>query len=131
MGDLCNMNDCDRFMRSIAGKAHLDEIVAMLKGRTITEVSFSNEIYCVATTLCLDDNSEFIVLRSARSSPKPSRKSTTKTTRNGALKGRRHERHFRYEGHRHVLPLQKRASIPEEDGSYAQRKNHHRHDLLE
>ncbi len=63
MGDLCDTNDCDRFMRSIAGKAHLDEIVAMLKGRTITEVTFSNETRCVMTTLLLDDSSEFVVFQ--------------------------------------------------------------------
>ncbi len=63
MGDLCNMNDCERFLRSKDGKAHLDEIVAMLKGRTITEVTFSNEVHCVATTLCLDDNSEFVIFQ--------------------------------------------------------------------
>jgi hypothetical protein len=63
MGDLCNMNDCERFLRSKDGKAHLDEIVAMLKGRTITEVTFSNEVHCVATTLCLDDNSEFAIFQ--------------------------------------------------------------------
>ena len=37
MGDICDISDCDRFMRSKTGKAHLDEIVAMLKGRTIVE----------------------------------------------------------------------------------------------
>lgn len=63
MGDLCDVNDCDRFMRSSQGKAHLDEIVAMLKGRTITDVTFSNEVHHVMTTLCLDDNSEFIVFQ--------------------------------------------------------------------
>ena len=38
MGDLCNMNDIDRFLRCRKGKAHLKKIVAMLKGRTITVV---------------------------------------------------------------------------------------------
>ena len=61
MGDLCDMNDCDRFMRSTAGKAYLDEIVAMLKGRTITDVTFSNEVHCVVTTLCLDDDTTFVI----------------------------------------------------------------------
>jgi len=57
------MNDIDRFVRSEAGKAHLDEIVAMLKGRTITEVDFSNEVHCVATTLHLDDGETFVVFQ--------------------------------------------------------------------
>ena len=63
MGDICDMNDCARFVRSRKGKAHLRKIVAMLKGRTITNVMFSNEVHCIATTLCLDDNSEFVVFQ--------------------------------------------------------------------
>ena len=63
MGDICDMSDCERFMRSVQGRAHLDEIVAMLKGRTIVEVDFSNEIHCIATTLHLDDDSEFVVFQ--------------------------------------------------------------------
>jgi hypothetical protein len=63
MGDLSDMNDCDRVMRSKQGKAHLDEIVVMLKGRTITDVTFSNEVNYIATTLVLDDNSEFLVFQ--------------------------------------------------------------------
>lgn len=61
MGDFCDMNDCERFVRSLKGKAHLDEIVTMLKGRVITDVTFSNEIYCVSTTLHLDDGETFVV----------------------------------------------------------------------
>ena len=63
MGDICDMKDCERFLRSETGKAHLDEIVAMLKGRTITDVTFSNEVHCVATTLCLDDNTTFVLFQ--------------------------------------------------------------------
>ena len=33
MGDLCDMNDVDRFMRSANGKKHLDIVVEMLKGK--------------------------------------------------------------------------------------------------
>jgi len=61
MGDICNMNDIERFMRSPEGQAHLDEIIAMLKGRTITNVSFSNEVQCIETTLHLDDGETFVV----------------------------------------------------------------------
>ena len=63
MGDISNMNDIDRFVRSEAGRAHLDEIVAMLKGRTITEVDFSNEVHCVATALHLDDGESFVIFQ--------------------------------------------------------------------
>ena len=63
MGDICDMNDIERFLRSESGKAHLDEIVAMLKGRTITDVMFFNEVHCVATTLCLDDNTTFVLFQ--------------------------------------------------------------------
>ena len=59
MGDACNMNDCERFLRSNMGKAYLEEITAMLKGRTIVEVSYSNEVHCIATTLLLDDGTTF------------------------------------------------------------------------
>ena len=55
MGDICDMNDLERFMRSPEGQAHLDEIRQMLKGRSITEVSFSNEVHVIATTLHLAD----------------------------------------------------------------------------
>ena len=59
MGDACDMADVERFMRSKAGTAHLDEIVAMLKGHTIIDVSFANEVHCIATTLHLDDGTTF------------------------------------------------------------------------
>ena len=61
MGDICDMNDIERFFRSAEGNAHLDEIRQMLLGRTITEVSFSNEVHFVATTLHLDDGETFVV----------------------------------------------------------------------
>jgi len=63
MGDISNMNDIDRFLRSRKGKAHLKKIVAMLKGRTITDVDFSNEVHCVSTTLHLDDGESFVIFQ--------------------------------------------------------------------
>ena len=54
MGDLCSQNDLDRLLRSPEGKAHLEEIRAVLKGRTITDVSFCNEAHVISTTLHLD-----------------------------------------------------------------------------
>ncbi len=59
MGDLCDVNDCDRFLRSATGKTYLNEITAMLKGRTVVDVSFTNEVHCIATRLHLDDNTDF------------------------------------------------------------------------
>ena len=61
MGDICNMNDIDRVLRSPEGQAHLEEIRAMLRGRTITEVSFSNEVHCIETILHLDDGETFAI----------------------------------------------------------------------
>lgn len=63
MGDISDMADVERFLRSEKGKAHLDEIVAMLTGRLIVEVSFSNEVHRVATVLHLDDGSEFVAFQ--------------------------------------------------------------------
>ena len=63
MGDLSDMNDLHRFMRSKEGKEELKKICAALKGRTITGVDFSNEIHGVATTLSLDDGESFVVFQ--------------------------------------------------------------------
>ena len=38
MGDISDMNDLERFLRSAEGKVHLDEIRQMLLGRTINEL---------------------------------------------------------------------------------------------
>jgi len=61
MGDFCNMNDIHRFLRSKEGKAELKKIRDMLKGRMITDVTFSNEVTYIATTLLLDDGESFFV----------------------------------------------------------------------
>ena len=63
MGDISNMNDIERFARSPEGKAHLDEIRQMLLGRTVVNVTFSNEVHYLATTLHLDDASTFVVFQ--------------------------------------------------------------------
>jgi len=62
MGDICDMNDVDRFMRSAEGKAHLDSLQNQLVGRRITDVTFSNEVFGIMTTLHLDDGKTFLVL---------------------------------------------------------------------
>lgn len=59
MGDLSNMADVERFLRCDAGKQHLQEIVEMLKGHTIVDVTFENDVHCVSTTLHLDDGETF------------------------------------------------------------------------
>jgi undecaprenyl pyrophosphate synthase len=55
------MNDLERFMRSAEGAAHLEEIRRMLEDRTITKVTFSNEVHFIATTLHLDDGETFFI----------------------------------------------------------------------
>lgn len=63
MGDICNMSDLERFMRSPEGKEHLEEIQQMLVGKKVTEVTFSNEVQFIATTLHLDDGTTFVVFQ--------------------------------------------------------------------
>jgi len=64
VGDLCDMNDVDRFMRSKQGKAHLGEITRALKGKVIADVTFSNEVWGVKTTLHLADGTTFEAVQS-------------------------------------------------------------------
>lgn len=61
MGDVCDMNDLDRFSRSPEGQACLTEIRSMLEGRTIRKVTFSNEVNYIATTLELDNGEDFFI----------------------------------------------------------------------
>ena len=63
MGDICDMNDLERFLRSPEGQAHLEEIRQMLLDRTITEVTFSNEVHCITTTLHLNDGETFVAFQ--------------------------------------------------------------------
>ena len=63
MGDICDTNDLERFLRSPEGKAHLEETREMLFGHTIREVTFSNEVHFIATTLHLDNGSTFVVFQ--------------------------------------------------------------------
>ena len=55
MGDICDHNDLERFLRSSEGKEHLEDIRKMLLGHTICEVTFENEVHFITTTLHLDD----------------------------------------------------------------------------
>ena len=61
MGDICNMNDLDRFLRSTEGQEYLNELHQKLVGRRIESVSFSNEVHHIQITLHLD-NGEIIEL---------------------------------------------------------------------
>lgn len=63
MGDLCDVFDLERFMRSEEGRKHLDEIIEKLKGKTIVDVSFSNEVHSVMTVLHLSDGSTLEVFQ--------------------------------------------------------------------
>lgn len=63
MGDVCDMADIERFMRSSEGQAHLDEIRKMLLGHTIRNVTFENEVHFITTTLHLDDGGTFVVFQ--------------------------------------------------------------------
>jgi hypothetical protein len=63
MGDLCDMNDLERFMRSPEGQSQLAEIQQQLEGRRIGKVTFSNEVHCIGTTLELDDDTTFYIVQ--------------------------------------------------------------------
>ena len=62
MGDLCDMNDVDRFMGSAEGKKHLETLRNQLVRRRIKDVTFSNEVFGIMTTLHLDNGATFLVL---------------------------------------------------------------------
>lgn len=55
MGDISDMHDLKRFMRSPEGKAHLKGIRRKLTNRTIVNVDFSNEVHFISITLTLDN----------------------------------------------------------------------------
>jgi len=55
MGDICNMNDLERFLCSAEGQEHLDEIHQKLVGKRIQSVEFTNEVHHIGLTLLLDD----------------------------------------------------------------------------
>lgn len=59
MGDVCDMSDIDRFMRSPEGQARLEEIQRSLVGRTIIIVEFLNETHTIGIELTLDNKCTF------------------------------------------------------------------------
>ena len=62
MGDLSDMNDVARVLRSTEGTARLDGIRASLAGRTIADVEFINDTHAVAILLHLDDGDRFVAM---------------------------------------------------------------------
>jgi len=59
MGDISDMHDLERFMRSPEGKSHLEAIRQTLEDRIIVNVDFTNEVHFIATTITLDNNDTF------------------------------------------------------------------------
>ena len=55
MGDGCDYNDVERFMRSPEGKKCLGTIRSMVIGKTVQGVTFENMTHAVATVLHFDD----------------------------------------------------------------------------
>ena len=58
-----SITDVRHFMNSSEGQATLEEIRAMLKGKTITDVTFSDEGERIATTLRLDNGESFVLFQ--------------------------------------------------------------------
>ena len=61
MGDGFDYSDLDRIIRSREGDVHLHKMCAILKGRTVRDVRWSNETSCIALTLHLDNGDTFVV----------------------------------------------------------------------
>lgn len=59
MGDLSDMNDLDRFIRSPEGQTYLEEIRRTLLERRIVGVEFSNEVCLICVVFLLNDGSTF------------------------------------------------------------------------
>lgn len=55
MGDICDMNDLERFMRCPEGKEWLEEIRQKLVGKRIQSVEFTNEVHHIGLRLHLED----------------------------------------------------------------------------
>lgn len=59
MGDAADMADLERMMRSPEGSQELEKLSASLKGRRIIDVTFTNEIHNIGTSLLLDNGDHF------------------------------------------------------------------------
>ena len=62
MGDLSDMHDLCRFIRSTEGKIHLESIKNRLLTGRITDVTFTNDIFGITMTLHFNDGGTLIVL---------------------------------------------------------------------
>ncbi len=63
MGDYSDSKQIERIMSCPAGQAKLNNIRNIFLGKTITEVSFSNQICAIGIHLRLDDAYEAFVIR--------------------------------------------------------------------
>ena len=61
MGDICDTNDIERFLRSTEGKAKMAQVREFLMERVIIDVSFQNDVSGVSIDLLLDDGAHFCV----------------------------------------------------------------------
>jgi hypothetical protein len=62
MGDLSDMNDVARVLRSTEGLARLEGIRASLAGRTIMDVEFINDVHAISILLLLDNGDTFLAM---------------------------------------------------------------------
>jgi len=62
MGDLVDMHDIERILRSREGKEHLEFIRKRLLTGKITDVTFTNDIFGITMTLHFNDGGTLIVL---------------------------------------------------------------------
>ncbi len=62
MGDLSDLNDVERVMRSPEGQARMEGIRQALLGRTVTRVEFANEVHGISVLLRLDDGGTFFAM---------------------------------------------------------------------
>jgi hypothetical protein len=61
MGDLCDMQDIERFRRCREGKRHLNALANRLQGKRIKAVDFSNDTCRVGLVIRLENGDSFEV----------------------------------------------------------------------
>jgi len=62
MGDVCDMCDVDRFLRSPEGQEHLEGVRRQLGRKRVRNVGFSNVIFGILMELEMDDGTVYEVL---------------------------------------------------------------------
>lgn len=60
MGDLCDINDVERVLRSPEGRERLNALRRSMVGRMVVDVTFANDVHGIATHLYLDDGQIFL-----------------------------------------------------------------------